>query len=60
MLNAMHQWLRLTDADPEQAGNLPRPIQDEFNVDTPAKFEALVKSQTDTVKAALESELARV
>ena len=58
-LNAMQHWLRLTDADPEETGSLPKPVQDEFDVGTPAEFGALIKSQTDTVKAALESELAR-
>ena len=59
VLDAMHHWLRLTDADPEATGSLPKPLQDEFGVATPAELEALIKSHTDTVKAALESELAR-
>ena len=57
MMNSMHQWLRLTDTNPEQGDTLPKPIQEEFKTSNPVELEALVKEQTSTVKAVLEDRL---
>ena len=58
-MNAMHQWLRLTEAKPEGADTLPKPIQDGFGVKTPGEFEALIKANTSIVLAALQEQLGK-